>query len=170
MKRNTFLKVQVNFVEEMCYPVKKLQLKSLIEKGSDELRTLFPEHAEYLEGIPFYVYDAREILSEKVRAILTREGTKARDFVDVYFISKRLGISPMDVEGCTLKKTEFVLNLYEKYRQNFKAKMKLLDSGELFEWGEERALLLAEIDENDLYLFLNGFQKLFAEMSLEDGR
>ena len=57
----------------------------------------------------------REILSE-VRALLTRMGTKARDFLDVYFIYKNYHIKPEDVEGCIGRKVGFALGMYERFR------------------------------------------------------
>jgi hypothetical protein len=45
-----------------------------------------------------------------------------------------------------------------KYRRNLREKIGLLQSGRLFEWGEERTLLLSEINEKEFYLFLVGFE------------
>jgi hypothetical protein len=108
--------------------------------------------------ITFSIYDIREILSEKVRALLTREGTKARDFLDIYFICRRFGVRLEDIEGCIVSKMNFVLELYDKYRSNLKEKIALLQSGKIFGWGGERDLLLSEIDDADFYSFLGEFQ------------
>jgi len=158
LNRRSFLKVQINFVERMCYPPRDAQLSGLLTGEHEELDALFPEYAEYTKKITFSVYDIREILSEKVRALLTREGTKARDFLDVYFICKRLGIKLEDVEGCIVSKTNFAIDLYDKYRFNLKEKNALLQSGKIFDWGRERDLLLTEIDDMDFYSFLSEFQ------------
>ncbi len=158
LNRETFLKVQINFVETICYPPRQSELSGLLTGENPELQALFPEYAEYSSKINFNVYDIREILSEKVRALLTREGTKARDFLDAYFISSRLGIRLEDVEGCIISKTNFALDLYDKYRSNLKEKIALLQSGNIFEWGAERDLLLSEINDADFYSFLNEFQ------------
>jgi hypothetical protein len=156
--RRSFVKVQINFVEQMCFSPKKAQLSGLLTGKHEELKALFPyETAEYSKKIPFDVYDLREILSEKVRALLTREGTKARDFLDVYLIWKRFGIRPEDEEKCTVGKIGFSLKLYAKYRGHLKQKVALLNSGKLFDWGAEKELLLSDIDEADFYKFLDGF-------------
>ncbi len=47
---------------------------------------------------------------------------------------------------------------------NLKEKIKLLESGRLFEWGEERELLLAEMDESDFYAFLSEFQEFLKKI------
>jgi len=158
LKRRSFLKVQINFVESMCFPPRDAELSGLLTGEHEELEALFPEYAEYTRKINFSIYDIREILSEKVRALLTREGTKARDFLDVYFICRRLGIKLEDVEGCIVSKTNFAIELYDKYRFNLKEKNALLQSGKIFDWGKERDLLLSEIDETDFYSFLSEFQ------------
>jgi predicted nucleotidyltransferase component of viral defense system len=49
-----------------------------------------------MQKIPFDVYDVREVLSEKIRSILAQQGIKARDFLDVYLISKKQQIELED--------------------------------------------------------------------------
>jgi hypothetical protein len=160
MKRRTFLKVQINFVGTMCFVPKKEEPSGLLTGKHEELEALFPEEtAEYAKKIPFGVYDIREILCEKVRALLTREGTKARDFLDVYLVWKRFGIRPEDEEKCILGKMVFSLKLYAKYRQHLKQKVGLLSSGKLFDWSAEKELLLSDIDGGDFYRFLDAFQE-----------
>ncbi|MHB2035581.1 MAG: nucleotidyl transferase AbiEii/AbiGii toxin family protein [Nitrososphaerales archaeon] len=158
LRRKSFVKVQINFVEKLCYKPKKAVLRSLLKKRDVELKALFPEYTEYVKPISFDTYELREILSEKVRALLTRRGAKARDFLDVYLIYKNYRIRPEDVEACIKKKVNFALKMYEKFRSNMKEKQRLLSAGKLFDWGEERGLLLSEIDEDDFYKFLDSFQ------------
>jgi predicted nucleotidyltransferase component of viral defense system len=158
LKRRGFVKVQINFVEQVCFRPVRGKLNSLTTGKHDELNVLFAEYKEYSTPVTFSIYDIREILGEKVRALLTREGTKARDFIDVYLIFKRFEVKPEDVEACILNKMKFTLRLYSKYRSNLKEKTALLNSGRIFDWGREKELLLSEIDERDFYSFLNGFQ------------
>ena len=168
--RRSFLKVQMNFVEKLCYSLKSAKLKSLISKNQEELVLLFPEFKEYTEEIDFDVYDPQEILSEKIRAILTRQGTKARDYLDVYLIEKNFGISLDEVFDCVVAKTNFTLNLYARYRENLEEKKTTIMSTP-FNWGEEKGLLLKEIDEKDFYKFiekLRAFLKKVIESLPED--
>ena len=157
LKKKTFIKVQINFVEDICTKPEKAQLGSVLKANDEELSALFPESDEYSKTIPFYVYGAKEILSEKVRALLTRKGTKARDFLDIYFIQKNLGIRVVDVEKYVIRKTKHSLNLYVKYQTNLKAKIKLLEQNEIFEWGTEKGLLISKIDEKDFKKFVGEF-------------
>jgi predicted nucleotidyltransferase component of viral defense system len=163
LNRESFMKVQINFVEKLYFGFQKRELKSLLSEDNEELRLLFPEYAEYRQKIPFDVYDVREILCEKVRSILTRMGIKARDFVDVYLICKKYGIRLEDMHDPIVAKTRFMLDLYEKYRKNLEAKKEMLIS-QPFRWGEERGLLLQEIDEKEFFKFLESFRKFLKKV------
>ena len=166
LDRKSFLKVQMNFVEKVCYPFKNAELKSLISENHEELNLLFPDFKEYNERINLAVYDPREILSEKIRAILTRQGTKARDFLDVYLIEKEFNISLEDVSSSIIEKIKFSLNLYERYRENLEEKKAIFMSTP-FIWGEEKGLLLKEIDNKDFYKFIEKL-RAFLKKIIED--
>jgi predicted nucleotidyltransferase component of viral defense system len=142
LRARAFVKVQINFVERMYFASKRAQLNGLLTGNHKELDSLFPEYSEYARKIPFAVYDIREILCEKVRALLTREATKARDFIDVYLISKHFARKPEEEQQEIIGKIAFSLKLYAKYRANLKKKVVLLNSEKLFDWGAEKELLL----------------------------
>ncbi len=165
--RRSFLKVQMNFVEKLCYPFRGAELKSLITENPEELVLLYPEYDVYTKKIAFDVYDCHEILAEKIRAILTRQGTKARDYLDVYLIEKQVRIPLNDIYACVLEKTQFTLNLYERYRQNLEEKQQSILSTP-FNWGEEKGLLLKEIDEGDFYKFVDNRLKTFLKTVIDN--
>ncbi|WXG39985.1 MAG: nucleotidyl transferase AbiEii/AbiGii toxin family protein [Candidatus Freyarchaeum deiterrae] len=168
LERLSFIKIQINFVEELYFAPQKVELKSLLsEIKQEELDVLFPEYKEYAHGISFDVYDIREILSEKVRAILTRKGIKARDFLDVYLICSKFGVNLEDLHEIIIDKTKFILNLYEKYRMNLEAKKDIITSENAFTWGEERELLLSDIDEKEFYKFLRDFSVFLKRVTEE---
>ncbi len=156
--RKTFFKVQINFVEMMCYEPTKGLLRSLATKRDKELEAIFPEYAEYHRPISFNTYDLREILCEKVRATLTRRGVKARDFLDIYLIYKKYHIKPNDVDACVRKKVKFAIEKYNRFNRNMNSKAELLSSGRLFDWGTEQGLLLSRINEPDFYRFISSLQ------------
>jgi len=169
--RETFIKVQINFVERLLFPLKEAELKSLIGE-SRELQFLFPSlYEEYSTPVRFKVYDIREILCEKVRAVLTRRGIKERDFLDLYLISKKFRMSYGDSGREIIEKTRFALNLYQKYRENMKENLRLL-SVESFPFGSEDYLLLEEIDRDEFYRFVEGFIIYLKEVGglLEEGK
>ncbi|WNZ29465.1 MAG: nucleotidyl transferase AbiEii/AbiGii toxin family protein [Candidatus Bathyarchaeota archaeon] len=153
LDRESFMKVQINFVEKLLLTSKKAELKSLLTEQNEELLLMFPEYEDYLHKITVDVYDIKEIFCEKIRSILTRQGTKARDFLDVYLISKRYRIDIEEMIDSIVCKTKFMLELYKKYRKNFENK-KELGTFPLFRWGEEKELLLQYIDEKDFFQFL----------------
>lgn len=155
---NSFIKIQINFVEKILFQIKEVKLQGLKIK-SKELSFLFPKlYSEYTKSIKLQVYDIREILCEKIRAILTRRGIKERDFIDVYLISKKYKIKPEKLQREVSKKINFMLNLYQKYRINIKEKSELLRI-ENYQFGSEKYLLLKKIDEKQFYSFLNEFVK-----------
>jgi len=164
IETETFIKIQINFVENIIFPVKKVELRSICPE-SKELKFLFPTYyMEYRETIPFNVYDIREILCEKVRAILTRRGFKERDFIDIYFISSKFNINLKKLKRETLEKLRFILELYKKYRRNLREKVSML-SVKNFPFGSERHLLIEKIDEKKLYSFLTEFMKWLKDLA-----
>lgn len=164
-KRNeTYIKVQINFVEVIHNQYEEVKLHSIPHKRDEEMAALYNEYGEYSKDVPFSVYSVKEILSEKVRAILTRKGRKARDFLDIYFIQKQFNIKPSDVERQSLEKISHMLQLYNKYRNNLDAKKKQIEENNIFEWGTEKGLLLKEIDETDFKKFLDEFIQYLKEL------
>ncbi len=157
LKKKTFIKVQINFAEDICLKPREGKLSSLLSGRNEELAALFTEYSEYSTPVQFDMYDASEILSEKIRALLTRRGIKARDFIDIFFIHKNLGIKPSDVEKYVIRKTNHTIKLYSKYRTNLKEKEKLLEQDKIFEWGAERGLLLSQLNEKEFYEFIDKF-------------
>ena len=165
--RESFIKVQINFVELLCFKPKRKRLGSLLGPIDKELMVLFPEAVDYYKTPVAYAYDIREILSEKIRAILTRRGMKARDFLDIYFIYKMFGIQPEEIKQCAERKLRFILGLYARYRTNLREKIKLIDGESIFRWGEERDLLLTEIDENEFHEFVEQLEAFLKEVAKE---
>ena len=137
-----------------------------LPEGKVELALLFPEFKEYTQKILFDVYDVREILCEKIRAILTRKGMKARDFIDVYLIYTQCRIRLEDIYSCSVEKTRFMLRLYERYRKNLEEKKTIVMSAP-FTWGEEKDLLLKDIDEKEFYEFLEKL-KMFLKKVVDE--
>jgi predicted nucleotidyltransferase component of viral defense system len=157
-KTKAFIKVQINFVEDLCTKPETGRLHSALRKNDKKMASLFAEYEEYSKAIPFGVYNAKEILAEKMRALLTRKGIKARDFLDIYFIEKHLGIKVDDVEKYVIRKTKHTLGLYNKYQTNFRAKKKLIEQGKIFDWGTEKELIISKVDDKK-------FNKFVAELA-----
>lgn len=153
-KLEQFIKIQINFVDFFMFKFKKLIAEPLVSIQKKESEFLFPDYSHILPAKPkLIVYDIREILLEKVRAILTRREIKARDFVDVFLIIKKLNKNIRVFKEGIILKTKFMLK-YEKYRENLEEKANLK---EWIKAGQEHYLLLKP---------LNGFEQFLGETKL----
>jgi len=139
MGRPQFIKVQVNFAEKLLFPAKSLRARSFVGVDKKELEFLFPDCAFLADSPEVTAYDAREILAEKLRAMLTRRGVKARDYLDVYVILGKEGLGLAEMRKSALEKTMFMLK-YEKYQKN------LLEKSFGIAPADAEGLLLSEMD------------------------
>ncbi len=152
----SFIKIQINFVELLIYSPKIMDIKPLYSRGSRELEVLYPDNSGLAtRRAELFVYDIREIAAEKIRAILTRKGIKARDYIDLYILDqKQTPIS--SVLEAAMKKTLFMLD-YEKYAQNLFEK-KFDQKTEL---GKEENLLINPV-EKGFPIYTEKAQKILA--------
>jgi predicted nucleotidyltransferase component of viral defense system len=128
----SFIKVQINFVEVLCFNSSRIDLSTFMDV-EDELIRVFPEEAPYYKPVSLLAYDPREILCEKIRAILTRRGIKARDFVDLFMLKEKMSLDVSDQHVCMTRKITFMPEFYAKYRENIHQKKQLLREEGLFE-------------------------------------
>ena len=149
-----FIKLQINFAEELCTPHEPGRLRSLIAGKCQRLEGVFPEYHEYSSAVEIDVYSVQEILSEKARAVLTRKGVKMRDFLDMYFIGEKFGITLADIEQCVIRKTQHTLQLYSKYRHNLETNRKRMESGDFLSTDVEKYMILIKFDEAKFQKFV----------------
>ena len=169
--KETFIKIQINFVDKLFYPVKMLHANNIFfgkyedfEKGA----FLLPKNSEWLLKIPkLKVYAIKEILVEKVRAILTRKGIKSRDFIDVFMIIKNKKIKLESLKERIIVKTKLMQKMYGKYASNIENKS--FDKIDGLILRDEKNLLIKDIPEGSesflgqLIEFLN---KLIEELKV----
>ena len=154
--KSSFIKIQVNFIEKLSYQIKEMPAIFILgNKEKKEIELLFPNYSYLTEPLKIKVYDIREILIEKIRAILTRRGIKARDFVDVFLIVKKEKLNLNDFKKQIIDKITDMLK-FEKYNQNIKNKETQLKENLIL--GEEEALMLTPIDK--------GFPKFLKEFNV----
>lgn len=163
-----YIKIQINFVECLKFEPKIGKLRTIIPKNN-ELNFLFPnEYRALSKEIKFPIYNIKEILCEKVRAILTRKGTflKKRDYYDIFLILNKYQFNIKNFKNQIIEKTLFTLNLYDKYKENLKEKERLIDSGGLYtrEDDEEERLLLKKIDNKKFQAFIDEFNIFLKEI------
>lgn len=113
----TFIKIQLNLDETMAFKPQRRVVRAIATAHRKEIEFLYPKHAAWAtQDVEWNAYDLREIASEKIRALLTRRGFKARDLVDLYMLDKA-GITVDSVTPLAVQKTKSVLK-YEKYAAN----------------------------------------------------
>ena len=154
--KETFVKIQVNHIEKLNYPIKELNVNFILSKNLEkDFSFIAGEDADVLlKPLKIKVYDLKEILIEKIRAILTRRGIKARDFVDVFLIVKKEKLNLNDFKKEIIEKINNMMK-FEKYNQNIKNKETQLKEDLIL--GEEEALMLFPIDK--------GFPKFIKEFN-----
>jgi predicted nucleotidyltransferase component of viral defense system len=165
LEKETFVKIQVNHIEKIIYPIKELNVGFIVPKNLEkDFSFIASEDAEILlKPIKIKVYDLKEILIEKVRAILTRRGIKARDFVDVFLITKKDKLDLNHFKEEIIIKISDMLK-FEKYSQNIKNKETQLNDDLIL--GEEEALMLTPLDKS-FPKFVKGFNVFLKEIIKE---
>ena len=153
--RRSMIKVQINFMEDLEFPVEKKKLNSPASNFPDNERVYFREFLEFYDDLDYYVYDIKEIACEKIRTLLTRKTAKVRDLFDLYFIHKKFGVDAIKLKKEWIKKIRFAMDNYEKYSENYKTKSAL--TKEDFVLGDIDYLLLAAIDKEDFEIFVTEF-------------
>ena len=165
LEKETFVKIQVNHIENLNYPIKELDVRFIVPKNLEkDFSFIISEDAQILlKPMKIKVYDLKEILIEKIRAILTRRGIKARDFVDVFLIVKQEKLNLNDFKKEIIEKINNMLK-FEKYTQNLKNRETQLKEDLVL--GEEEALLLTPIDK-DFPKFIKEFNLFLMEIIKE---
>ena len=116
-----FIKFEINFNDELIYPVLYSDIKHLFDEG-------LVKDLEFFEKIKIQIrknipcYDLREIAGEKMRAILTRPVIKERDILDLFLISKTLNpekdLDKKKIVNKIASSKSFIKGLPEKIKGN----------------------------------------------------
>lgn len=161
--KETFIKVQINFIEKLKFPIQEIPIKSIIsDKIKHDFSIIYNKESEILlKSLKIKTYEIREILIEKIRAILTRRGIKSRDFIDIYMISKYQKIKFEEFEHDIIEKTKAMLR-FEKYALNLENKKEIEFQ---FDKNKEQGILLMPINEKDFNDFLVKFNKFLVNLT-----
>jgi predicted nucleotidyltransferase component of viral defense system len=155
LNTKSFIKIQINFLKHLSFENQKLNAQNLLLNVTEDTKLLFPEDFDKYSGkVLVNAYNINEIVVEKVRALLTRTGAKARDYVDLYFISQKYQVSIDQFIADVIKKIQFATKRNQRYRNNFLSTEKALQEGSMFKWGDEEKYLLTPINtqEFDAYV------------------
>jgi len=143
-----FIKFEVNFNDELIYPVLYEDIKHLFD--AEVVRDL-----EFFENLKIQIrknipcYDLKEIAGEKIRAILTRPVIKERDLLDLFLISNTMNLErDLDkrrIVNKIVSSKSFIKGLSEKIKENIEMLTK--NRGDIIE--ERSKLTLIKIKEEE---------------------
>lgn len=158
------VKVEVNFVELLCFTPTVKDFRSLITGKNHEVMSLFPDYSWYEEVVTLPAYTIEEITCEKVRAIFTRHTVKARDIFDIYLISTQCSVDVAALKEMIIEKILFSFSKHERSQEHYKRNRELILSEAYFSWGDEMRYLLVDLDEEAFFIFLQSFNQLLADL------
>jgi len=162
-KGQELIKIQVKFIEEVIFPPKRVTARTLLDNAyiTEEERTYFKEFLDFYKPFVLFAYDEREVLCEKIRAILTRRMQKLRDFYDVFMLEKK-GFKAENMKEEIIRKVRSCLR-YKKYRENLEKNRKGLNLEAIFSDTFERSFFIAELGK-DFERFLKEFKAVLEEI------
>lgn len=162
-KDSELIKIQVSFVEKILFDYKEVIARTLTDnvKISGEDKVYFEEFLKFYEPVKVLAYSKEEILCEKVRAILTRQTQKLRDFYDIFMLVKH-GIKTEDFREAIIEKVREVLR-YKKYRRNLERNVKMLSMEDFASDPFEEEMFIAK-PSAEFYRFLGRFLELIKEI------
>ena len=162
-KNSEFTKIQVNFADEILFQHKKATVKTLLDNVqlSKDDAAYFKEELSSYGQFTMQAYDEKEILCEKVRAVLTRRTQKLRDFYDLFMLEKS-GFKIEELKEEAVAKIKACLN-YQRYRANLERNRKSLDLSPVLEEPFERSLFVVQ-PPKDFDFFLKRAPETFADI------
>lgn len=93
------IKIDINFIDNLLYDFKEVKM---IHINNNSQNLIYP-----LKNYKMNVYSIYEIILEKIRAIITRDSLKERDFFDLYLIYKKIG----NDDFFSIKRNDIILKL-----------------------------------------------------------
>jgi predicted nucleotidyltransferase component of viral defense system len=163
---SSFIKIQINFLEKIIFPIKARELIPLINEKSfsKEDMIYYGDFLTFYGKINIQAYSIEEIVAEKVRSLLTRKAIKSRDAIDLLFISKKFNIDPQDLLKEAKEKLLFSIVAYEKYKDNLlvtKDKLQTMD----FNYNEVRQLVIKPFNKEDFDDFIIRLKPLLINLA-----
>ena len=163
---SSFIKIQINFLEKIIFAPKTKELISQINLAdfTKEDQIYFKEFLEFYNPIKIKVYDIKEIVTEKVRSLLTRKAIKSRDAIDLLFIYNKFKIKPQSLFNEAREKLLFSINNYEKYKENLVLTKDKLQSLE-FQYNEVRHLVIKPFKKEEFDAYVEELKPMLIELA-----
>lgn len=165
-KNSELIKIQVNFVDEILFPHKTITVKTLLDNvqlSKDDI-AYFEESLKFYKPFKVKAYDEKEILCEKVRAILTRRAQKLRDLYDLFMLDKS-GIKIKALRRQIIIKINACLR-YKRYRANLEKNRSSLELTAVLEDPFERGLFVTR-PSRGFDAFLKGLPDVLKDVMSE---
>jgi len=165
-KKSELIKIQVNFVDKILFPHKTITVKTLLDNvqlSKDDI-AYFEELLEFYKPFKVKAYDEKEILCEKVRAILTRRAQKLRDLYDLFMLDKS-GVKIKALRRQIIIKINACLR-YKRYRSNLEKNRRSLELTAVLEDPFERGLFVTR-PSKDFDAFLKGLPDVLKDVMSE---
>jgi predicted nucleotidyltransferase component of viral defense system len=162
-KDSELIKIQVNFVERILFDHESVVARTLIDhtKISEDDKAYFEDFLKFYKPVKLLAYSKEEILCEKVRAILTRQTQKLRDFYDIFMLEKH-GIKIDKLKEMIVEKVRDVLR-YKKYRTNLERNVKGLSTKEFIDDPFEKEMFIVK-PPAEFYRFVERFVEVLREI------
>ena len=128
---------------------------------SKEEMAYFRDELSSYEPFMVHAYSEKEILCEKVRAVLTRRAQKLRDFYDLYMLEKS-GFKIEEIKEEAVTKIKACLN-YKRYGVNLERNRKSLELSSVMEEPFERSLFVTQ-PPRDFDFFLQKIPETLADI------
>jgi len=165
-KDSELIKIQVNFVERILFDHESVVARTLIDhvKISEDDKAYFEDFLGFYKPVKLLAYSKEEILCEKVRAILTRQTQKLRDFYDIFMLEKH-GIRTEKLKKLKEMIVEKVRDAlrYKKYRTNLERNVKGLSTREFIDDSFEKEMFIVK-PPAEFYMFVERFVEVLKEI------
>ena len=157
-KNGELIKIQISFVERILFEQKERVAKTLLDKIkiNKTEKVYFENFLNFYRPFKLIAYNEKEILCEKIRAILTRKKQKLRDFYDIFMLDPNLKTIGK-LENEIIEKVKFAL-YYQKYRDALEKNKRIFSIGkEIIEDPFERNMFIIRPKEG-FEQFLRNFE------------
>ena len=167
------IKLEFNYAEKFAFKPKTAKAHTLLSWKKAKLKV--GDYEKYIEFLGNYypirvsAYQDKEILIEKVRAILTRREFKLRDLYDLYKLHQAKGLKIKKYGKQIIMKVENYLGLSNNARENLlKTLEELKREGYLNvlkpEIEKDAVLIVEEFDKDKFFEFVESLRRELLEL------
>jgi len=167
------IKLEFNYAEKLAFKPKTAKAHTLLSWKKAELEV--EDYEKYIEFLGNYypikvsAYQDREILIEKVRAILTRREFKLRDLYDLYKLHQAKGLKIKKYEKQITMKIENYLRLSNNARENLLKALEELKREDYLnvlkpEVEKDAVLIVEKFDKDTFFEFVESLRRELLEL------